>query len=816
MRNAARRSHASVALLACVTGFAAYLLSTAPALGQRDRASGGGRRSSAQHSRESRSEEGGETLAQVAIEGNQRVEEEAIRIHIKSRAGQVYDPERADADVRAIYAMGFFDDVTADLASGPDGPVLTFRVKERPFIASVKTEGNKALKKEDLEAALKIRPRTIYDPEKVRRGVIDAKRAYEEKGYLDVSITPEVEPTEGENEVDLTYKIVENKLIRIKKIVFEGNRKFSARQLRSVMATKQKWIFSFITSAGNLNRDVLKTDVERLTAFYYDNGYVNVKVDEPQIERKGDDLFVTIKVDEGEQYKVGDVRFTGDGVESAPPFDVASLTKEVDSKKGEVFRAGVLREDVAKLTDLYGDKGFAFANVEPDTEIRSEEKVVDIDFRVSKGRAVTIDQVQITGNTKTRDKVIRREMRIGEQEEFSATKLKKSRDALQRLGFFQDVNVTTRKAQSPDQINVLVDVKEGSTGAFSAGAGFSSGDNLLFNVRISENNVFGRGQRIVLNADFGKIRRNFYVAYTEPYLFDTRLAGTGTLFNTQLDFQNFTRESLGFSLRALYPLEDLGLTRIGPLSLEDTRIGFEYRYEKARIFDISFDAPPSIFAEQGRTTISSISPNFTRNTLNHAFDPTAGSYQDVSVEFAGLGGDSDFIRAEARGRWFYPVYRTRSIGTFVYSIGGTVAYGRGDAGLSGKELPLVERYFPGGINTVRGFQTRSLGPRENTFDPQGNIINNDPIGGTNELIVQNEFIFPIVQQLGLRGVVFFDLGNAFLEADGIDIGQLRYAAGAGVRWLSPFGPLRIEFGVPINAKSDDKKSAVLFSFGAPL
>jgi outer membrane protein insertion porin family len=435
---------------------------------------------------------------------------------------------------------------------------------------------------------------------------------------------------------------------------------------------------------------------------------------------------------------------------------------------------------------------------------------------VSKGKPVSIGQIQITGNTKTRDKVIRRELKVAEQEPFSATKLRKSRDALQRLGFFSDVNVTTRKGPTDDQIDLAVDVKEGSTGAFSAGAGYSSGDEFLFNVRISENNLFGRGQRIVLNADVGSIRRNIYVSFTEPYLLDTRLLGQVTLFNTELDYGDFTRDATGFSLRALYPFEEVGVENLGWLSLEDTSFGLEYRLERARIFDIAFDSPPAIFAEQGTTLISSVAPQILRNTLNHAYDPTAGSFQEITFELAGLGGDQKYYLVSGRTRVYVPLYRVREFGTFVYSIGGTIAYGEGEAGQSGHELPLVQRFFPGGINTVRGFETRTLGPRQDSFDPQGNIINNKPIGGTNELIVQNEIIFPLIQAIGLRGVVFFDTGNAFLQQQGIDVGDLRYAVGAGIRWLSPFGPLRIEYGIPLNIKDDEKKSSILFSFGSPL
>lgn len=755
----------------------------------------------------------GPVLSAVDIKGNRRVDQGAIRIHIKSESGQRVDMARVDQDLRAIYAMGFFDDVSAEVDESGKTAVLTFVVKERPYIASVKVEGGDELKPEEVEAALKVRARTIYDPEKVRRGVEDARRLYEEKGYLDVKITPELQ-TAPDGDVDLVYNIEQGEPVRVGEIEFEGNNNLSSRELRGVMQTKEKWFLSWLFKSGTLNRDALKTDVERITALYYDNGFVNVKVGEPQVTREGDELRVVIKIDEGEQYNFGEVKFGGD----VPPTteEETALFDTIEAEKGKIFRASILRDDVTKLTDYLGDQGYAFANVEPETLIRPEEKAVDVTFRMNRGRPVTIGKIEITGNTKTRDKVIRRELKIGEQEQFSATKLRKSRDALRRLGFFSDVNLTTRKATAPDQINVLVDTKEGSTGSFSAGAGYSSGDQFLFNVRVSENNLFGRGQRIVFNADFGSIRRNIYIAFTEPYVLDTPLLGTATIYNTELQFNNFTRGATGFSLRALYPLEELGLDAIGPVSFEDTRIGLEYRLERGKIFDVSLDAPPSIWTEQGDITVSSIAPNFVRNTLNHAFDPTAGSFQDVSVELAGLGGSTTFYRAEARGRWFFPLYRIPDFGPLVFSTGGTVAYGKGESGLSGNEIPLIERYFPGGINTVRGYETRTLGPRENVYDGQGNIINSEPIGGTNEFVSQNEFIFPIVQSLGLRGVMFFDAGNAFLQKDGIDFGNLRYGVGAGVRWLSPFGPLRIEYGVPLNLSDGERKSSILFSFGAPL
>ncbi|MDG2303779.1 MAG: outer membrane protein assembly factor BamA [Candidatus Binatia bacterium] len=757
----------------------------------------------------------------ITIADNTRVDEHAIRVHIASKAGVPINLPQLDADLRSVYGMGFFDDVQIEVEQTPGANQVDviFRVVERPLIRDVTINGDSEVKEEELEEALGVRGRTIYDPEKVRRGVEQARGLFEKEGYLDVTITPEVQPT-GTGDVDLVYQIEQGEAIRVGEILFEGNENFSDRELKAIMATKEAWFLSWIFDSGTLNREDLKTDMERVTAFYFDHGYVNVKLGKPEVTRDGNELIITTKVEEGEPYDFGEIRFAGDYQEDI--LTVENLQKSIEAQQGDVFRSSLLRTDVERLTDIYGDLGYAFTNVEPETLIRPDEKKVDVTFRVSKGAPVSIGKIEITGNTKTRDKVLRREMKINEQEKFSATNLRRSRDALQRLGFFSEVNVTTRKANAPDQINVLVDLKEGSTGSFSAGAGFSSADSFLFNVRVSENNFLGRGLRVVANADIGSVRRNIFLSATDPYFLDTNLLMTGTLFTAQLQFPDFTREALGLSIRALYPFEALDIDRVQllpwtpPISLQDTRFGVEYRLERAKISDIAPDAPPSIFAAEGSTFISSIAPGILRNTLNHAFDPTDGSYQDFSFEFAGLGGETRFLKFSGRGRWFVPIYRIPGIGPLVFSSGGRVAWGLGEEGISGKEIPLIDRYFPGGINTVRGYEIRSLGPRESTFSPQGAEINNQPVGGTNQLIVQTEVIFPLFQEVGLRGVAFFDLGNAWLQEDGIDVGNLRYSTGLGIRWLSPFGPLRIEFGVPLNPKENEEKQPIQFSFGAPL
>ena len=755
-------------------------------------------------------EEPAPTVASVGVEGNLRVEQDAIKVQLRTQPGMPYDAAALDADIRAVYGMGFFDQVDADVSPAGAGQVaVVLRVKERPLVRTLKVEGTDEIEKEEIEGALKVRPRTILDPEKIRQGIEAARKLYIDKGYLDATITYTTTPV-GENEVDIVYKVEEKDTIKVEEISFEGNEAFSGRTLRGVMQTRESWIFGFITGAGVLSRDVLRTDVERLTAYYYDHGYVTVRIDEPRVERKDDGLYITVKIAEGDQFKIGKVDVTG---MELPP-DTVKLREGIDTVSGEVFSASALREDSQKLTERLSEDGYAFATVEPQTAIDESSKTVDVMFQADRGKQVVVDRIEIEGNSKTRDKVIRREMRLQEQELFSARKLRKSREALQRLGFFQEVNITTRRAAAEDRMNVVVAVKEAQTGAFSAGAGFSSADALLFNVRLQENNLFGRGHRVVANADVGSIRRNIVLSFTEPYFRDTPLTVGVDVFDWRLEFDDFARSGRGASTQFTYPVTALGYDTLWGLPLDEVRVGADYRLEQAEIGDIDFSASRSIRAEEGTSLVSSITPRVSRNTLNHAFDPTAGSFQDVGVEVAGLGGEQ-FVKFEARERWYYTFLRSKALGDFTYSIGAAFGYGFGDAGLEGNELPLFERYFPGGINSIRGFETRTLGPREVRKNIFGQVVDTTPIGGSQQVIINNELIFPIVQGIGLKGVVFVDAGNAYSAEDGITIDETRVAAGAGVRWLSPLGPFRIELGKPLVSKKFDEESLVLFSFGGP-
>ncbi len=752
-------------------------------------------------------------LKEIKVQGNLRVEEDGIRLHLKTRPGDLFDPSAVDQDVKAIYRMGFFDDVKAELS--PDG-VLTYTVKEKPYVREVKIQGNAQLTKEKIETALGIGPRTILDRDKVAEGVERVKKLYGEQGYLNAKVDYSISTAEN-NQAVVLLAIDEGNRLLIQKISFEGNRAFPDSELKGLMATKEKWILSWLTNRGVLDRDILTNDLAILSSHYYDNGYINHKIDDPVVLKQRDGIEVVIRVEESEQYRVGKVEIGGELIA-----DANTLLKKVELTTGQIFRGSRLRGDITTLSDFYSDKGFAFAQVEPVTKVNAEEKKVDIALVVTRGPPVYFNRVMIAGNTKTRDKVIRREIEVAEQELFSADKIKKTRDTLQRTGYFEDVQLTTKKTDQPDTVDFLVDIKEGPTGSFNIGAGYSSGDNFIFSTSVQEKNLFGRGQSINAGFDLGTIRQDFNVNFTEPYLYDTPLSLGVDAFNTRRDNNDFTSRKTGYGVRTSYPLKKLdlayfrrpsdddGYSRDGgdyPPYIEYTRSGMSYGLTREKIGNIQDGAPASIRDEKGASWTSSLTPTLSYDSRDHFFSPTQGTSAGMSFEFAGLGGDNRFLKGDTRGRWYYPLMKDPNWGgAYTLALGGTLGYGVGlKARPNGKkDLPLFERYFPGGMNSVRGFKEQSLGPREGS----------DPIGGDKQAVLNAELLFPIMEQYGLRGVAFFDMGQAFKKSDNIfDIAEFRRSIGVGGRWLSPFGPLRVELGFPINKKAGDDTSVLGFSVG---
>jgi outer membrane protein insertion porin family len=793
-------------------------------------------------------------LKEVKIEGNLRVEEEGIRLHLQARAGDTFDSAVVEKDVKSIYRMGFFDDVQAELS--PEA-VLTYAVKEKPYIKEVKIQGNSQISKDKVETAFGVAARTILDRDKVTEGVDKVKKLYGDQGYINARVDYTVSTAEN-NQAVVFVDIEEGSRLLVKRISFQGNRAFSESELRGLMGTKEEWFLSFITNRGVLDQDSLTNDLAILASHYYDHGYINHKIAEPVVVRSKQGIEIVIRIDEGEQYRVGKVEIGGDMVD-----DPKVLLKKMQLTQGQIFRGSRLREDISNLSDIYADKGYAFAQVEPVTKVNPKEKNVDIALVITQGPPVYFNRVLVSGNNKTRDKVVRRAVVPAEQELYSSNKVKQSKNALQRTGYFENVDLSTKKTDQSDAVDLLVDVKEGPTGAFSVGAGYSSGDAFVFNAGLSEKNLFGRGQAVNLQADLGTRRQDFVAGFTEPYLFDTPLSLGFDAFNSQRSYTDFSIRRTGFDINSTYPLNRVDIGFLGlrgskaidpgqgllndqPSSFLDymkAGLGYELLRGKLGNFDSggkliddgqvtiggkTFTAHDPFADSKAPAWTSSLGPNLTYDSRDHFFHPTEGISGNGGFKFAGLGGDNRYIKSDLSGRYYYPLLKDPAWGNYILSVGGTIGYGIGLGGASGSDLPLFDRYFTGGINSVRGYTDRTLAPREkqvickrikNGDLPSGDgcnpgfspRINTVLVGGNKQAVGNIETTFPVMEQYGLRGVAFFDMGNAF---DTFRFSDLRRSVGVGARWLSPFGPLRVEFGFPLNKQKGDDTSVIGFALGS--
>ena len=751
---------------------------------------------------------------EIRVQGNLRIEEDAIRLSIQAREGQPFDQEVVDRDVKAIYRMGFFDDVTVEFST--DG-VLTYTVVERPYVRQVEILGNDAVSTEEIEAALGVRPRTALDTGRLQAGLQRVLRLYSEAGHVNTRVDYTLTPEEN-NQAIITLEITEGETLLIKKITFEGNRAFDEDELRDVMQTKEEWIIPF-TSRGRLDPDVLNNDVALLSSFYYDHGYIDHKIDEPLVLTRGSGLEVVIRVEEGERYRVGVVKLGGD-LEGKPE----RLLERVTMTSGQIFRGSRIRRDITALQQRYADRGYAFANIAPRTSADPEKRLVHVTFMIRRGPLVYFDRVMITGNVKTRDKVIRRELEVAEKERYSSAKVIESRNALLRTGFFKDVKVEIPKTDREDQVDLAVKVEEAPTGSFSIGAGYSTATSFSFQTSLEERNLFGTGRGVSVNLALSSVDQDIVLGLVEPRVLDTRASLGLDIFHNTAEFSTWDSKRTGFATRLSVPLRYVTLPYVGRRAdrklqeeLEDEpgfsildRLhgGLGYTLARDKITDVQSSAPSSI--EPGDTVTSAVTPSLSYDTRNHFFFPTEGTRSAMSVKLAGIGGDNKFMRTDLAITRYFPVFEGFEWGEKVaLRIGGRIGYA---TSWTDRELPLFERYFAGGIGSVRGFEYRSLGPRE---CPTATPDCTDPtnIGGNKQLIVKTELHFPILEQWGFRGSIFFDQGQAFGTSQNIDITALKRSVGLATQWLSPIGPIKLSWAVPLNVERLDEKEVLGFAIG---
>jgi outer membrane protein insertion porin family len=621
----------------------------------------------------------------------------------------------------------------------------------------------------------------------VRETVESIRSLYQEKGYYFARIDSIVEEA-GSNQVNVEFRITEGEKVSITEITFEGNKAFTAKQLRKVMQTEERWILTWFTGNDVYREDQIRTDLVRIQIWYQNNGYIRAEVNEPRIveNREENSLTLVIPVVEGKQFLVGDLVVEGDDV-----FSGDETRKKIELKKGDVYNRSKLNSDIVKITEDYAQKGYAFADIIPQTSINDEALLVDIRIIPQKGRRAYIGRVTIKGNDFTRDKVIRREVALLEGSLYDGEKLKLTRTRIRRLGFFENVKIETKRGQSPDLLDVEIEVSERPTGVISGGAGFSSRAGILLFGEIRENNLFGRGQSVSLQVRRSDLDTTGTLNFIEPHFLDTNFSLTSSAFLQNDDFESFERDRVGGNLGFGHPLT------------EDTFARLIYQLEENEIFNVAANANQFVKDQEGKIIVGSVIPALVRDSRDDRIRPTSGGFTVVSSRVASpvLGGDSNFYSTSAEHRQFVPLFKKRVI------IMGRARVSWAD-GFAGDPLPAFERSFLGGSRTVRGFEFRELGPKD---------ANGNPIGGNASLLFTLELQFPFVA--GLRGVIFIDAGQVWTKPSSLDtrgfslfdLSTLRPAAGGGLRILSPLGPIALDWGVKLDRK--DGESLTEFHFG---
>lgn len=714
----------------------------------------------------------------IEVRGLRRIEEGAVKSKITQKTGESISSEKTAEDIKNIFKMGYFDDVKVEIETFEGGIKLIYEVKEKPTVIKVEFQGNKEMKDDKLKEKTTVTIGSIADTTLIEDNANKLRLFYEEEGYWLARIVPVVNKI-NDDEVSVTFQIEEGEKVRIKKIDIEGNKALTSKRIKKAMKTSEWGIFSFLTSSGYYKKETMNSDVEAIKDLYFNNGYIKVIVADPVIrltdDKKG--MNITIQVSEGEQFKISSIDIAGNKA-----FPEAELRKKIALLPGAVFSKEILKKDITSITDMYTQNGYALANVYPDIAPDDATKQVKLKYSIEEGNIYRIGKIEVTGNIRTRDKVIRREFRFDEGDLFNSALLKRSYERINNLNFFDSVDLVPKPRHEERLLDIETKVKERATGMLSVGGGYSSVDKLIAMMDVTQGNLFGKGQYIKLRGQLGGTSSYYELSFRDPWFMDKPVSFTVDLYKTTRTYIDYEKKAIGFGFG------------FGKSFSEYWSGSISYNLEKATIYNVSDSASDIIKDQEGTRVTSSITPSISRDTRDNYLDPSRGSRNSVYITFAGLGGSNAFIKGVLDSAWFFPV------GSTTIALRGRFGYA---TGIFGKELPLYERFFVGGIYTVRGLGFAEAGPR----DDKGELI-----GGTKELIFNSEYIFPIVKEFKLKGLVFFDAGNSYNQDE--PIGKLRYTTGLGLRWISPMGPIRIEWGYNIQRKAGEGSSKVEFTFGS--
>lgn len=736
-------------------------------------------------------EEAVPTISDVRVEGVQRIEPDTVKSYLSLTNGDAATSTKINECVKALFATGFFSDVNVSLTQGN---VLLVKVQENPVINRVVFEGNHAIEQKDLEKEVQLKARQVYTKSRVKNDTQRILDVYRRSGRFAVLVEPKVIKLE-QNRVDLVFEITEGERTGVKRINFIGNKVFSDDDLRTAVNTRETEWWRFFSNSDFYDPDRLNYDRELLRRFYLNNGYVDFRVLSSHAELTPDrkDFLITFTVEEGKQYKFGKV----DLETSLKRIDLNALREKITTKSDATYSAEGVEKSVAQLTAAIGDLQYGFAQVQPKLNPNKEKRIVDIKYAVSEGPRVFVQRIDISGNTRTLDRVIRRQMKLSEGDPFLLNKLKKSEQNVRDLGFFEDVKVTPSEGGQPDQSVIAVEVKEKSTGDFSIGAGFSSTDGPLGDFSINERNLLGKGQNLRFGIQASARTQQYDISFTEPYFLEKDLAVGGDLFRTTRDNQtesSFNEERNGFNLRAGYPLSD---------SLNQK---WNYGLTQTKITNVPTDASRFVREQAGTSLTSSVGHELMLDKRNSKLNPSEGYYVKMNNDLAGLGGDVQYLRTKVGGAYYQPLFEKWTL-----NLGGEVGYIFG----IGQDVRINDRFYLGGEN-LRGFKFSGVGPRDLTTGV------NDALGGNRFARSRVEVSFPtgLPEEFGVRGRVFNDAGvldqvdaTARPGEDFRSDSKLRMSAGIGVTWQSPFGPIGVDLAKPILKQSYDVTEFFRFSFG---
>ncbi len=727
----------------------------------------------------------GVVIRNIVVEGTRRIDPQTIGTYLKVRVGDRFDQDKLDDSLKALYASGLFRDVSFRR----EGGTLVIRVVENPVINRIAFEGNRKISDADLRSEVSLRPRSVYSRQKVQDAVQRMLAAYRARGRFAATVNPKV-IARTQNRVDLVFEIREGPKTLVQRVSFIGNRTYSDSTLREVVSTKETALWRLLGSSDVYDPSKLKRDQELLRRFYFERGFADFRVlsavAELSPDRQG--FFVTFTVKEGPRYRFGDIKV----VSELRRVQVKSLRDELKVHKGDRFNAEKIQDTVVALTNVAGNFGYAFVRVVPRTNVDRQKRTVGVTFIVQEGPKVFVERIEIIGNIRTRDSVIRREMLIAEGDAFNTTKIRLSRRRLVNLGFFEKVEITNRVGSAPDRMILTVKVEEKATGELSLGAGFSSQDGPLGTVGIREKNFMGRGQDVSLSflASFRQTNLNF--SFTEPYFLNRNLSAGIDLFRRT---RNYSDES-SFDTR-----EVGGRLRFGYRITENLKQSWTYGLEHKRITNVPSTASTFIKQEVGSTTTSSMTMGLIYDTRDNRFDPTDGYVISVRNTVAGLGGSERFYRSVIKAGYWYSV----TPGWIFNVLGET-----GNIFGMGEDVHLQNRFFVGG-NNFRGFRFGGIGPRDRKTG--------DSLGANHYWIVTAEMGFPLglPKEFGVTGRVFTDVGSAFgIDVNGptlMDVATPRVSVGVGVSWKSPLGPLRFDVGFPVIRQQGDRTQLINFRFG---